>query len=55
MFSLAIMFLIIALIAGVLGFGGLLVGTALWCAKVVFIVALILCVIGFFQGRGPRL
>lgn len=55
MFSWAIIFLIIAIIAALLGFGGALVGTALWAAKVVFVVALILAIAGFFRGRGPRL
>lgn len=52
MFSWAIIFLIIALIAAALGFG-VLAGTAAWAAKVVFVVGLILFVIGVITGRKP--
>lgn len=48
-------FLIIALVAAALGFGGILVGTALFAAKIVFIVALVIWIASFFTGRGPRL
>lgn len=55
MFGWAISFLIIALIAAVLGFGGI-AGTAIEIAKLIFFVALILfvasAVIGLFR-RGP--
>ncbi len=50
MFGWAITFLVVALIAAALGFGGL-AGTAAWAAKVVFVVGLILAVISFFFGR----
>lgn len=46
-------FLVIALIAAALGFGGVLVGTALFAAKIVFVVALVIWIISFFTGRGP--
>lgn len=47
-------FLVIALVAAALGFGGILVGTALTAAKIIFVVALVLWIISFFSGRGPR-
>lgn len=53
MFGWGIIFLIIALLAAILGFGGILVGTALWAAKIVFIVAIIVWILSFFTGRGP--
>ncbi len=40
MLNWGLMFLVIALIAAVLGFGAL-AGTAAWAAKVVFIVAIV--------------
>lgn len=59
MLSWAITFLVIALIAAVLGFGGI-AGTAIEMAKLVFLVAIILflasAVIGLLRrGRGPTL
>ena len=54
MFSWAITFLIIALIAGALGFG-IVAGTAFAAAKIVFVVALIAFLISGvlgFTGRG---
>jgi uncharacterized membrane protein YtjA (UPF0391 family) len=51
-------FLVIALIAAVLGFGGI-AGFAVELAKIVFVVALILFVIsaifGMIRGRSPTL
>ena len=41
MLSWALMFLIVALIAGALGFG-VVAGTAAWIAKVLFVVFLVL-------------
>lgn len=41
MFRWGIIFLVIALIAAALGFGGL-AGTAAWAAKIVFVVGIIL-------------
>jgi len=56
MFSWALTFLIIALIAAVLGFGGI-AGTAIEIAKVIFFVAILLflisAVIGLARGRVP--
>ncbi len=54
MLSWAITFLIIALIAAVLGFGGI-AGTATGIAKVLFFVFLVLFLISAIAGRGaPR-
>jgi len=50
MLSWALTFLVIALIAGVLGFG-VVAGTAASIAKVLFFVFLVLFVIGLFMGR----
>jgi len=50
MLSWALTFLVIALIAGVLGFG-VIAGTAASVAKVLFFVFLVLFVIGLFMGR----
>lgn len=56
MFGWAITFLIIALIAAVLGFGGI-AGTAVSIAKLIFFVAIILFAIslvyGLITGRRP--
>jgi uncharacterized membrane protein YtjA (UPF0391 family) len=49
----AIIFLVVALLAGVLGFANL-EGTAMWIAKVLFVVFLILFVVTFFKGRTAR-
>lgn len=54
MFSWAIGFFIVALIAAVLGFGGL-AASAAGIAKIIFIVALILAIISFVAGRRPPL
>ena len=53
--SWAITFLIIAIIAAVLGFGGI-AGTATGIAKVLFVIFLVLFVVSliFGRGRGPR-
>ena len=48
----ALMFLIVALIAGVFGFWAL-EGTAMWIAKVLFVVFLVLFVISLIFGRSP--
>ena len=53
MFGWAITFLIIALIAAVLGFGGI-AGTAIEIAKIIFFVALILFVVGILFGAVGR-
>jgi uncharacterized membrane protein YtjA (UPF0391 family) len=46
MLRFAILFLVIALIAGLFGFG-LVAGTAIEAAKVIFVVFLVLCVLSF--------
>jgi len=50
MLSWKITFLVIALIAAILGFG-ILAGTAVYIAKVIFLVFLIMFVVSFFMGR----
>ncbi len=50
MLSYAILFLIVALIAGVLGFG-VVAGTAATIAKICFVVFLILFVISLFRRK----
>jgi len=50
MLSWAVTFLVIALIAAVLGFGGL-AGTAVGIAKILFFVFILLFVISFIMGR----
>jgi uncharacterized membrane protein YtjA (UPF0391 family) len=56
MLGWAVTFLIIALIAAVLGFGGI-AGTAIEIAKIIFFVAILLFVIsavfGLIRGRAP--
>ncbi|MFO1147336.1 MAG: DUF1328 domain-containing protein [Alsobacter sp.] len=56
MIGWAITFLIIALIAAVLGFGGI-AGTAVGIAKIIFFAAIVLFLIsaifGFMRGRSP--
>jgi uncharacterized membrane protein YtjA (UPF0391 family) len=56
MFGWALTFLVVALIAAVLGFGGI-AGTAMGIAKLIFVVAIILFVIslvyGLISGRRP--
>lgn len=58
MLGWAVTFLVVALIAAVLGFGGV-AGTAMEAAKIVFFVAvalfLISAVMGAVRGRAPRL
>jgi len=49
-FRWGIIFLVIALIAAALGFGGL-AGTAAGAAKIVFIVGIILFLVSLFMGR----
>jgi uncharacterized membrane protein YtjA (UPF0391 family) len=53
MFSWAIAFLIIALIAAALGFGGL-AGTAIVAAKLIFVVAIILFLASAVLGLTRR-
>ena len=51
----AILFLIVALIAAVFGFGGI-AAEAAWFAKILFFLFLVLFVVSLILGRrGPRL
>ncbi|HBH16439.1 MAG TPA: DUF1328 domain-containing protein [Leclercia adecarboxylata] len=50
MFRWGIIFLVIALIAAALGFGGL-AGTAAGAAKIVFVVGIIIFLVSLFMGR----
>jgi len=52
MLSYAITFLIIALIAGVLGFG-VIAGTAAMIARVLFLIFIVLFVVSLVGGRRP--
>ena len=54
MLSWAIAFLVIALIAGILGFG-VIAGTAAGLAKIVFFIFLILFLVSLIRGRRPAL
>ena len=53
MFGWAITFLVIALIAGLLGFG-LVAGTAFAAAKIIFVVALLAFLISAVMGYSRR-
>ena len=52
MLMLAIVFLITALIAGVLGFGDV-AGAANWVAQLLFVVFVVLFVASLVRGRRP--
>ncbi len=58
MLGWALTFLVVALIAAVLGFGGI-AGAAVEIAKIIFFVAIVLfliaAVVGVVRGRSPRL
>ena len=58
MFGWAIAFLVVALVAAVLGFGGI-AGTAVEIAKLIFFIAIVLfaisAVIGLVRGRRTSL
>lgn len=58
MLGWALTFLIIALVAAVLGFGGI-AGLSIEIAKIIFVVAIILfvisAVVGLMRGRSPTL
>jgi uncharacterized membrane protein YtjA (UPF0391 family) len=58
MFSWVVTFLVIALIAGVLGFGGV-AGASIEIAKAIFFIAIILflisAVVGLVRGRSNRI
>ena len=52
MLRMAVVFLVIAIVAGVLGFG-FIAGTSAWIAKVCFLVFLVLFVVSLIMGRRP--
>ena len=54
MLSWALIFLIVALIAGLLGFG-VVAGTAAWIAKACFLIFLVLFVISFLRRSSTTL
>jgi uncharacterized membrane protein YtjA (UPF0391 family) len=58
MFGWALTFLVVALIAAVLGFGGI-AGTSIEIAKIIFFVAIVLfaisAIFGLFRRRSPTL
>ena len=54
MLHYAVVFLVIALIAAVFGFGGI-AASAVGIAKILFVVFLILAVVSFLFGRNRRL
>ena len=47
----AVVFLIIAIIAALLGFG-VIAASAAWIAKIIFVVFLVIAIIAFRVGRG---
>jgi uncharacterized membrane protein YtjA (UPF0391 family) len=53
MLSYAILFLVIALIAGILGFG-VIAGTAAMFARVLFLVFLVLFAVSLLRGQKPN-
>jgi uncharacterized membrane protein YtjA (UPF0391 family) len=58
MLGWAVTFLVVALVAALLGFGGI-AGTAMEAAKLVFFVAIVLfaisAVVGLMRGRSPTI
>jgi uncharacterized membrane protein YtjA (UPF0391 family) len=46
----AAIFLVVAIVAAVFGFGGL-AGDAAWMAKVLLVVALVIAIVSFAMGR----
>jgi len=50
MLRYAIIFLLVAIVAGFFGFGQL-EGTAAWIAKVLFVIFLILFILGLIRGK----
>lgn len=58
MLGWAVTFLVVALVAALLGFGGI-AGTAMEAAKLVFFVAIVLfaisAIVGLMRGRSPTL
>lgn len=53
MLRYTLIFLLIAVIAGVLGFG-VVAGIAALFAKILFVTFLVLCVVSLFVGRKPN-
>lgn len=51
MLNWSITFLVVAIIAAILGFGGIAAESA-WMAKVLFLVFLVLFLVSFLRGRG---
>jgi uncharacterized membrane protein YtjA (UPF0391 family) len=54
MLNWAVVFLVIAIIAGVLGFSGI-AGTAVNIAWILFVAGLIMAIVLFVMGRKPSL
>jgi uncharacterized membrane protein YtjA (UPF0391 family) len=52
MFSWALTFFIVAIIAALLGFTGI-AGTLAWAAKMLFVAGLIMAIVFFVLGRRP--
>lgn len=52
MLNWALTFLVLALVAAVLGFGGIAADSA-YIAKILFLVFLVLALVGFLTGRRP--
>lgn len=53
MFRWAIIFAVVALVASLLGFGGV-AGLSADFAKILLLIAAVILVLGFFFGRGAR-
>lgn len=53
MFGWALIFLVVALLAAIFGFGGI-AGTAAGIAKIIFVVALVLAIGGFLVNLARR-
>jgi uncharacterized membrane protein YtjA (UPF0391 family) len=51
MLGWAVFFLLLAVATAILGFGGFVVGTLMWAAKVCAIVFVVLFLISLFAGR----
>ena len=49
----ALIFLVVALVAAVFGFGGI-AGDAEWIAKILFFIFLVVAVVSLVMGRGSR-
>ena len=54
MLHYALIFVVVALVAAVLGLGGI-AGTSLYIAKILLFVFLILLVVSFVSGRKPKI